>query len=1394
MMGVERAYFPLNRGLVAASRAPQQASSDITTVAIAAGTLLGVLGVVFGLPGVALAWFGILLGAHFYPTPVLTGKKDARGYPTALNPAEEARQTRYRFWSDVKWKLVIPNRDWFPGVPKRLQATWVLAVIAAGVAACLPAAWWWVRPANAVAAFILVATRWGAKRRSWLPENPCDGALVNALPAFVRAHPVRAIVSTLLGLVAASALLAGLGALEDSGLVATLVSKAAVALPNLPVEMLAPAQAPSWAVRAAVLTTGAAVGLALTFGPWTMEHFHVVRLARQQWASRWEMLRIDPAPRLLDRQQTGSAIVDTFESTGAQAASTFACKAMNERISPLAGAGARVAVVSSPDIDPSTGQPVPGTRHPMRFQTITWSEGMPDIAAAEVDPAVAELAMTSAMAWAAYVVGWQPPILDQASFLLADPAPDEADDAQEERGEHDPFDEAFDDQSPAEATPTPTSASRLRLPSPRPLFSRKKAEPPTSLRGVWASTWFLTDTNMVTVRQQFTPAAATSLGCEGIADHRAGGGRGVVYLGDLSGSEELDPAKAPFPIKSGDLRTEFRNLATEDRWLAVWAAVNKNDPNPPTIRHDVYEEATLADGKVIISQPFVPRQGVDPVDTFGLEPKIATALEGMAFVSVTGFPNPRSKRPGDRHPQAFTVSYCKDPVPTPDRLAPAPGNGPRRVLAGHMNRAFEAAFGKPTARPEVYRVKAYTKPQSPVHIWEVWCRLYGKVTLDDVRKKHEVLANTLGVEWLRVVADENGCRIMCGGDPERAELTRAAMRSTIAAYDWEQAWYSSGVVGAGGRLPELTETASMPRNERVQVLDFNLPPGVSLDKVKGAVDKLSVATHKGWIDVRSSPRGAGSIRLLAAPDNPMPTSAPYEFDFVPEKNSLAFAVGIDGEPIQMNFKEIAHLLLAGTSGGGKTAGAQALLYGALATLNAECVVIDPQKKAADFKFAREHCIYMTSPELDENEALMQTLAVAECLYADVKDRARLNGIHGVSSSRELPPEVRPRTRFVFIDEFLGVIMAGNKPPTRTEDDPEMEAERLKALTTYNAKKRIAFIVDRLAAEARSADYHLVLMTQKLTQDMLGDLRSLKTNLNRVLLGKTTYGDRQSALRDPDSAPPLGDTVGPGRGIWEPVTGSPTLMQFWYVGAETYQERLYQDVQPLSDDDALDFTPFLKKVNDVTPAFTVIEDNVADPVPSVELDLGELDLSEMTFDLEDEDEDEDPSGLPEPVKLDDDAPPAPYTDLGEDDDLQVSADGDDEPLLGDDDWLDNIPRATPLPDDDWEHVAGEPIESDERAAVVTVEADDAASLPTPVRVIGSAVEPAEPESPESAPEAWNSSPLTDPSPAEVQDELNFDEPHTPPPPRARPVRTQAPPRPEPGGGYFAPPPPPPTKVR
>src|SRR5699024_5935435 len=127
--------------------------------------------------------------------------------------------------------------------------------------------------------------------------------------------------------------------------------------------------------------------------------------------------------------------------------------------------------------------------------------------------------------------------------------------------------------------------------------------------------------------------------------------------------------------------------------------------------------------------------------------------------------------------------------------------------------------------------------------------------------------------------------------------------------------------------------------------------------------------------------------------------------------------------------------------------------------------------------------------------------------------------------------------------------------------------------------------------------------------------SIRTNMSRVLLGKATFGERQSALKDPESAPDLGDVVPQGRGLIE-TSGSPIrIIQSWYDHPiqDVLAGHMNDRVEKVAEADKLDLEPFMPKAEEHIAEGAVITNPQPD---AVELDEMELDLDDLELPAED----------------------------------------------------------------------------------------------------------------------------------------------------------------------------------
>ena len=140
-----------------------------------------------------------------------------------------------------------------------------------------------------------------------------------------------------------------------------------------------------------------------------------------------------------------------------------------------------------------------------------------------------------------------------------------------------------------------------------------------------------------------------------------------------------------------------------------------------------------------------------------------------------------------------------------------------------------------------------------------------------------------------------------------------------------------------------------------------------------------------------------------------------------------------------------------------------------------------------------------------------------------------------------------------------------------------------------------------------------------------------TNLARMLMGNATYGEKMSALKSPEEAPPLGDVVPKGRGLWESTEANAEIIQVWFEPSqESLALRLAERRSPLGKGEKLDMAQILAK--------SKAKDEPILHRPVAPRELGEIEeevvgefefsLDDLDLDVVDEDDDfgPDPAGL------------------------------------------------------------------------------------------------------------------------------------------------------------------------
>lgn len=288
-------------------------------------------------------------------------------------------------------------------------------------------------------------------------------------------------------------------------------------------------------------------------------------------------------------------------------------------------------------------------------------------------------------------------------------------------------------------------------------------------------------------------------------------------------------------------------------------------------------------------------------------------------------------------------------------------------------------------------------------------------------------------------------------DPGDMQLRAQQIESTLAEF------------GVGGRVDRV--------NVGPRIAQYCLipPRGVQLSKISSLRQELSSHLQvenlrieapipgQSYVGIEVPNKKAASVSLRSILESK---------DWAKEQAPLAFAVGqnITGNPIVLNLAELPHLLIAGTTGSGKSVMMNVLVTSMLfrnTPDDVKFVLVDPKGNETSSYVDMPHLIAPvisgTSP--DELTKLVKTVQwlteEMDRRYEIFKDHG---GVRNLADFNERFPDEKMPYIVVVIDEYTDVM------------------DTLKA-TKSNDEKAFATAVQRIAQKGRAAGVHEVIMMQ-----------------------------------------------------------------------------------------------------------------------------------------------------------------------------------------------------------------------------------------------------------------------------------------------------------------------------
>jgi DNA segregation ATPase FtsK/SpoIIIE, S-DNA-T family len=340
----------------------------------------------------------------------------------------------------------------------------------------------------------------------------------------------------------------------------------------------------------------------------------------------------------------------------------------------------------------------------------------------------------------------------------------------------------------------------------------------------------------------------------------------------------------------------------------------------------------------------------------------------------------------------------------------------------------------------------------------------------------------------------------------------------------------------------------------VTMYELEPAPGIKASRVIGLAE--DIARNMSAISARVSPIPGRTVMGIELPNQDRQTVMLKELaacaDFAEAKGSLPIILGKDiaGEPIIADLAAMPHLLVAGTTGSGKSVGLNVILLSLLyrfTPAELRLILIDP--KVLELK-TYDDIPHLLSPVVTEPAKSVRALKWA------VEEMERRYRMMSAVSSRNIHS----------FNEKVSAAIAKGKPLGRrvqTGFDPEtgeqlFEEEQLDyqplpqivlivdelADLMVTIGKEIEVLIQRLSQKSRAAGIHLIMATQRPSVDVITGV--IKANLpTRISFKVTSRIDSRTILGEQGAE----QLLGKGDMLYKPNTGAMVRVHGPFVSDE-----------------------------------------------------------------------------------------------------------------------------------------------------------------------------------------------------------------------------------------------------
>ncbi|TVR01761.1 MAG: DNA translocase FtsK [Deltaproteobacteria bacterium] len=316
----------------------------------------------------------------------------------------------------------------------------------------------------------------------------------------------------------------------------------------------------------------------------------------------------------------------------------------------------------------------------------------------------------------------------------------------------------------------------------------------------------------------------------------------------------------------------------------------------------------------------------------------------------------------------------------------------------------------------------------------------------------------------------------------------------------------------------------------VTMFEFEPEPGIKVSKISGLQDDIAMALKAQHVRVIAPIPGKGCVGV-EVPNTSRETVYLKEIladdKFVKAKSKLTMGLGkdIQGYPVVEDLAKMPHLLVAGTTGSGKSVAINAMITSILYNASPDdvrMILIDPkQLELAIYEGAPHLLLPVVTDPAKAATALNWAVVEMERRYTLLKEMK----VRNVSGYNEKLRELR--AQHGAIDPDADDLTAEQEMLAATEVDGRPRHAHMPMLVVVIdefadlimvAGKEVEIAVARLAQKARAAGIHVILATQRPSTDVITGL--IKANFPTRMSFRLISGVDSRTVLDTNGAEAL----------------------------------------------------------------------------------------------------------------------------------------------------------------------------------------------------------------------------------------------------------------------------------